>query len=638
MKVQRLLNLALAILLAGCSGGSSSKPDATILEPDAVAIPGEAEAGSSSDVPSSAVANDALGVASSRDSGALGDAPDYVSPDASSDLAAPDAPGDASSADGPVFAFDARFTGGGDTAPAVLKPNVRVLTAQALQGATVGDTSIVLGKAGNEELSALPAGMILGSFDGSFLRRVVSVSSDAATIAIQTEDASLAEAVEEGEIETSFVFGTEDEPYQEIPSSPIDFAVDGGAFPILLNVPAPMPLSLGVDFSGKTLYSSGAISLVLAQAGVKYVPTCTVRMAVKKSRIVSFSTSLQGSLKMAFEPALTASASYTTPTAKANLWTSPTYRFFQTIGALPVGEEVRLVLDGKINATASGKVSVSGGVDGGGKLSLGVTYRNGAWSVAASAPLNFSAIEPTASGEASLGYTVTITPRIEVVFFPLNKHLTNIGVSLYTDAASTLEGKYESKKCPRALDWKASINLKGMAEAGLSVLDRELLDYGREVFNETLQLGSGSIEMGTEGEKCAEGEKAYCGKNDVFMCCPPERPYFCDTGNAENAGCWPGSAQGCDTITKCDGRWYKCQVDGEIPYCGAVTKSFNCCDAEFPYFLDMNTIAGDGSCWQAAIDPSTITDCGDEHFHACELGSGGSYSCAEKKCVKPSGS
>lgn len=595
MRVPRLLTLTSLVLVTGCSGGSAALPDAT-------AIPGQADVGALADAVGPVAANDASIADIPRDTadpGALDSAtgmaldsapaplPDVgvndafgaVSSDALIDTPAqPDANAlDAPSVDAPVVSLDAIFTGGPDTAPGVLKPNVRVLTAVALNGATVGDTSIVLAKAGNEELATLPAGMVLGSFDGGFLRRVVSVTSDAATITIVTEDASLADVVEEGEIDTSFVFGTDGEPYQEVPVSDVDFAVDGGTFPARLYAPAPMPLSLGIDLSGKTLYSSGGISLVLTQASVKYVPTCTVRMSVKKSRIVSFSTALQGNLNMAFQPTLTASASYTTPTAKANLWTSPTYRFFQTIGALPVGEEVRLVLDGKINATASGKVSVSGGVEGGGKLSLGVTYRNGAWSVAASAPLNFSAIEPTASGEASLSYTVTITPRVEVVFFPLNKHLTNIGVSLYTDAASTLEGKLQTGKCPHAIDWKATMKLTGMGEANLSVLDRELLGYSRPVFESTLPLSSGSVPL----DKCEQGE---------------------------------------------------------TPHCGTVTQSFHCCPPDFPYFLDMNTIAGNGGCWQGAIEPSTITDCGDGQHHACPLGSGATFSCATGKCTKPSGS
>jgi len=646
-KVSPFLGLFL-FAYAGCSGGSTSQPDGLIpLSPN--------DASASVDAANPNSVNDAFVAVSNYDtafSGALdsanvpsidstsGSLPDVVSvdvfvavsPDVAADVTAVidgAVYSDAPQADVPAITPDAVLTSGPDTVPAVLKANVRVLTDISLKSSTVNDTSIILAKSGNEDLLLLPAGEILGSFDGGFLRRVVSVSSDAATITIATEDASLTDAVETGEIETSFVFGTEADPYQQSPTTEYDFEVDGGTFPV--HPHAAMPMSLGVDLSGKSLYSSGGISLVLTQASVKYVPTCTVRMAVRKNRVTSFSTALLGNLKMAFQPTLSASASYTTPTASANLWTSPTYRFYQTIGALPVGEEVRLFLDAKINATASGKVSVSGGVEGGGNLSLGVTYRNGVWDAAASAPLNFSSIDPTVTGEASLGYTVTITPRVEIIFFPLNKHLVNVGVSLSTDAASTLEGKYESEKCPRAIDWKASMNLKGTAKTGLSVLDNTFLPYTGTVFNTTFQLGSGSIDMKTNGVKCGKDEKAYCGKNDVFMCCPPESPYFCDTGKAETAGCWKNSAQACSTITYCGGKWNKCAVDGEVPYCGAVTKEFQCCPAG-AYFLDKNTIAGNGSCWTFEIDPATMVDCGGK-IVACAFG-GWVADCAQAKCVK----
>lgn len=563
----------------------------------------DAAAGSAVDLALDAVASDVL-----LDSG---DAP-VASVDAST------APDSYSSASIDAASVDMVISGGVDADPVVLSPNVYVISLAALQTATIAAGSLVFSKEGNEALLLRNPGDVLGAADGTFLRRVLSVTTDDSTITITTQDAALAEAVQAGGFDTDIVFGVDQDPYQHVYAH------------------GPLPMALGIDLSGKSLYSSGGLSVVLTQGLVKYTPTCSLHFRSDKLRGPSFSAQLDGAITMAAQVTLSAATSVTTPTATVNIWTSPTYRFYQLIGDLPVGEEVRLSLDASINATAGGKASVSGGYQGQGSLTLGISYKDGTWSNTASAPISFSPVEPTASGEAAVGYTVTITPRVDIVFFPLNKHLVNADVSLATNVGATLEGKFDSNKCPRALDWDASLELKGTGTGTLSALNSAILAYTGQLFDVTFPMGSGSINLNTDGKECSQDETPHCGSNDVFLCCTADYPNFCDTGNMDSAGCWAndgnGKAPDCSTITMCAGSWGICGV-GETPHCGTNTKSLTCCPASFPYFLDMNTHGENGSCWSGQIDPSTITDCGDGKLHACSPGSG-VVDCSTTKCTK----
>ena len=177
-----------------------------------------------------------------------------------------------------------------------------------------------------------------------FYRRVDSIADNTASnlLTLGTTEVLIGEMMKNG----SFSLGDGDAVFLEFDENgTLVSAVD-------VNATIPLPV-IGEDFSGTSLWSSGALDLSLAEGCFTLSPVLKVSLETKGKVVERFEAKLSGDLNISCVPQLTVSGFYSDSISK-ELW-SKTHWYWTSVGFVPVGVE----LVGSVTANAEIGVEAS---------------------------------------------------------------------------------------------------------------------------------------------------------------------------------------------------------------------------------------------------------------------------------------
>ena len=192
--------------------------------------------------------------------------------------------------------------------------------------------------------------IVVGSADGGYLRRIVALGKEGKDIFAQTEQASIAEAVDQGLMMANVTF---------------DAVEEKGDGPLL-------------DFSGQELYRDYGIVISLATATLDCDPNVYVAASFANHRLESFNFSAGGTVTLDLDVRAAVDEGY--PLAyETDLAPPITQPFATMIGPLPVYGVASLRFPIGVVGYFDGDTSIQAGFDVSTDFSLTSMYEDGKW-------------------------------------------------------------------------------------------------------------------------------------------------------------------------------------------------------------------------------------------------------------------
>lgn len=201
---------------------------------------------------------------------------------------------------------------------------------------------------------AFEAGQILANLAPAhvseiFYRRVLSVSDNTASnlLTLGTEDVLIGEVMENG----SFTLSEENAIFLEFDTNgTLVAAID-------FNETIDLPV-IGEDFSGTSLWSSGALDLSLPEGRFTLTPKLTVSLETEVLTVERFEARVSGDLNIACVPQLTVTGSYNDSISK-ELWRKD-FWWWGWAGTVPVGVQWigSITANAEIDVDATAQMSV----------------------------------------------------------------------------------------------------------------------------------------------------------------------------------------------------------------------------------------------------------------------------------------
>ena len=162
-----------------------------------------------------------------------------------------------------------------------------------------------------------------------FYRRIESISDNTVSnlLTLGTVEVGIGEMMTNG----SFSLGDEDAVFLEFDENgTLVSAMD-------INKTIPLP-ELGADFSGTSIYSSGALDISLQEGCFTFNPSLKVALKMDHGAIDRFEAKLSGDLNISCVPEISVSGSYNDSVSK-ELW-SKSWWYWTAVGLVPVGVEI----------------------------------------------------------------------------------------------------------------------------------------------------------------------------------------------------------------------------------------------------------------------------------------------------------
>lgn len=359
--------------------------------------------------------------------------------------------------------------GGGGAAPGthiVVPDTTKVLDSAGMKALVSVDASgtLTFGTS-TAQLAALAPGDVLVIGRGTLtpdglLRTVDGVNAAAGTVTVVSHQATLADAIEQGHIELHQTL----QPSQALTPPALAQGVrflpqtSGPGFAIGLN-------GVWLDDSGKAT-ASGTVS---AQ------PTIDVVIDIDNFSVTQASVTVGGTQAAS----LALSASYATSLTRETSLYSQLFPPIPIAGSLPIYLIPKLDL--VVGAGGSVSAATSTSIGESASIRLGVGYVNGSFGPIAEASPQYQYDPPTLQGAASA--SVYAGPRLNLTLDGLD--FVRLDADGHVDTHAQLGS-------PNCTDWSLAAGIR--ADVGLTVklLDITLLDYQKQLLDETKTLDSGS--------------------------------------------------------------------------------------------------------------------------------------------------
>jgi len=311
--------------------------------------------------------------------------------------------------------------------------------------AVSGDELVFTSSGSGEDFGFEPGSVVVGCggdcTDGEgYLRRVTSVEVDGPTATLQTADASLSEAIQNGDFDWQIPFESR--------------AV--------------------VDLSGLELYADDDLSLSIANGTLSFDPTLHVNGTIESFTIDRFEATM--SVDLGFdadvEAVATAGISHSAELTPP-LYTSPTKVFFFWLGPVPVEGTIQVIVHAGYELALEGEASLTTGLDVEASLEVGAIYENGTWDNLWNPSLSGNYHTPAVAVSSNASVKVFVRPTVETRFY--HAAGPGIGISPY------LRGSAEIVPPPPTFALYAGV--AGNIGVAVEVFSWELADYSAEFFD-----------------------------------------------------------------------------------------------------------------------------------------------------------
>lgn len=268
-------------------------------------------------------------------------------------------------------------------------------------------------------------------------------------------------------------------------------AADAGGF-----VPVKEPFNY--DFSGKTLYAQGPVTLSIKSGHVAAIPSFKTDLHMNGLTLTDTNLAVKGDVDIAAELALDVSAS-----VAANFKKDFSVTLFEMeaplptmmIGPIPVPQAVKATVAAYCSIEASATMHVTAGASFHQSLTVGGSYANGAFQNASSIGTPaLTAIGPSMSGKATTLVGCGVVLHFSILYFGV------IGPYVSVAAAASFNGAY----VPPSLKWglggavvgtaaiEGSIKLPGFGPVN-DILSAAIPKKETTLFSKSFTLGSGTV-------------------------------------------------------------------------------------------------------------------------------------------------
>ncbi len=246
------------------------------------------------------------------------------------------------------------------------------------------------------EIGVQTGDIIVGTLDGGYLRRVLSVSAAGRQLTLETRKAGLDEAI------------VSDHFRLRVDTKDPEVYYQGGKFGQMVQ-----PALLEKSLAGISIVDKPGLTVEIVDGKFSFDPKIEAQW--NKSEVWFFFF-LEGLVNLNMKVKATVTAEVDAKAEKV-IWTSPEKKFVQMVGWLPVVMTVqarlRVGVDYNVNATGS----ITEGFDSSAFAKIGARYQSGSWSKIWGDDFTVTPMEPESTIEGKGLIKVWLRPEIEVLFY-----------------------------------------------------------------------------------------------------------------------------------------------------------------------------------------------------------------------------
>lgn len=371
--------------------------------------------------------------------------------------------------------------------PPIIAPRAFPITGMAADQVSVEAGRLLFPLAGNEELLAKKPGDILvgdrqttpgAKNPYGFIRKVKTIAQQGDQIVIETEFASLTDAIQRGRV-----------------SQQVDFAATTTKG--FLGPKDTGGLAGGqVDITGTVLNAfSGGAQAKISQGHLGFNPKMDIGIDIDWFKIKEFHAIASGKLDVALAVELTATAAakgeVSFPVFEAPPYPLPP----QFIGPIPVVETVNFSVALTCSLSEQGQSSVNVGASSSTSVSVGARYQNGSWSKVAEQSFSWTPIGPELTGKVGIELKCSLQPELSLMFYDVAGPYISMGP--YASFSLTVP----------PCEWEIKAGIEGNAGGKVEILEYTLAQLDLKLFDKSWSLKKGSC-----GDKDA-GAEAGCSLN-----------------------------------------------------------------------------------------------------------------------------
>jgi hypothetical protein len=239
--------------------------------------------------------------------------------------------------------------------------------------------------------------IIVGTDGGGFLRRILAVNEGSDKVATDTEDASLADAVDSGALDADVTF------------TPEDFAKAG--------VPLAKAGTTILDVSGLVIYSKDGLTVSVSRGTLDYAPTITLDAAFSGHKLQSFKASTSGPMTLDLNVKVAVTKTQTL-SYETNIIPPIVKPFVFSIGPVPVVGVATLSFPFGVVGSVTGAASIESGFDATSVVTIGAELAGGDWTnLSDFGPIAFNGHEPVWKVASSAGVDVYVRAKAELSLY-----------------------------------------------------------------------------------------------------------------------------------------------------------------------------------------------------------------------------
>jgi hypothetical protein len=249
--------------------------------------------------------------------------------------------------------------------------------------------------------------VIVGAQNGGFLRIVRQVTNSGGMLDIQTDPASLTDAVRDGELHFSG---------STIPSANVAGVPKGvrwGAPTLVDGIPGVTIVNGVISLKDVVLSGSPASGLSIRNGSITFAPTAKLDVSIGLSSITRFEASIGGSITLDADLVLGLQGALSA-TPDPIIIAGTQQPFLSSIGPLLVYGRLVTTFSLVPSLEAQGQATVQTGLTATGTLNLGAKYENGSWQSLSgpSTSLNVKPLTATIGGRVVARFGVKVESRL----------------------------------------------------------------------------------------------------------------------------------------------------------------------------------------------------------------------------------
>jgi hypothetical protein len=371
--------------------------------------------------------------------------------------------------------------------PPIIAERAFAITGAAADKAVVEPGRLTFPLAGNEGLlDKKPGDILVGDRQTTpgaknpygFIRKVKTVTQQGDQIVVETDFASITDAIQRGHVSQQVDFpATTPQGFL----SPKDTGgLAGGQ----------------IDVTGTVLNAfSGGAKAKVSQGHLAFNPKMDIGIDIDWFKVKEFHAIASGKLDMALAVELTATAA-AKGEVELPVFEAPPYPLPpQFIGPIPVVETLNFSVALVCSLTEQGESSVNVGASSTTSVSLGARYQNGSWSKVATESFSWAPIGPDLTGKVGIEIKCALQPELALMFYDV--------VGPYLSMGPYAAFSLSVPPC----EWEIKAGIEGNAGGKVEILEYTLAQLELKLFDKSWSLLKGSC-----GEKDG-GTEAGCSLN-----------------------------------------------------------------------------------------------------------------------------